>query len=182
MVINSDIVLHGTLWTTVISKLSNIFSNRPNYSIFILCASIGIMYDQQIDNFDENGEPSKHIPRTILINEIDTVRFLFQTAILTTKSVDYPIEKRMELAFDDKESDFNKLTFLIKFANYGVTYLDTLIDSDSLITMENLKKFLSNAEKGLIDNLSIDEIYDEYVMEEEYSKSDIAADSNNIDY
>ena len=48
---------------------------------------------------------------------------LFQTAILTTETVDFDEDKRLELAFGHSIKDFNEMQFLTKFANFGVTIL-----------------------------------------------------------
>lgn len=46
MEITSDVMLRGTAWNAAIEGLSSIFTTRTNYSLFMLTASIGIMYDR----------------------------------------------------------------------------------------------------------------------------------------
>jgi|LSQX01.3.fsa_nt_gb hypothetical protein len=149
MVISSDVQLKGTAWNVAVTSLENIFKTRTNYSIFLLSTAIGIMYDQQIVDPEEKEEEISYVPRTVLYQYIEDLDFLFQSAILTTKTEDFSEEERLSLAFgDEKKSNFERMKFLLKFANFGVTKLVGQIGSDTLETMENIKEFLASSMEG----------------------------------
>lgn len=169
MVIASDILLKGTAWYTALSSLSMIFKTRTNYSIYLLSTAIGIMYDRQIENPEENGEDTASVPRNVYNNNSEPFDFLFQSAILTTNNESLGEEERLDLAFSESKSDFNKITFLTKFANYGVTKLVELIANDSLETMENIKNFLTSTMEGT--NFDIDPLTDGEIDVENFSFS-----------
>lgn len=66
----------------------------------------------------------------------------------------------MELAFGEK-TEFNKVTFLTQYANFGVTKLAELVGSTLLESMENIKNFLVSTVEGRnfeIDALPLDEL------------------------
>jgi len=167
--ISSDITLKGTDWNTAITKLSAIFATRTHYSLFMLCLSIGIMYDKRIDTPEENGEENKSVPRNVLQNndagQLDT---FFQAAILSTETESFSEDERLELAFGEargekKNTDFNKIAFLVSFANYGVHKLVELIGHTDIESMENIKNFLLASADGRnleIDSLPIEELDD----------------------
>lgn len=161
--ITSEIMLKGDYWTTAINSLSNIFKTRTNYSIYLLSTVIGILYDRQIEELtysDELGSiPS--VPRNVFNTNSEIFDYLFQAAILTTKNVLLDENERLDLAFNEKRTDFNRVQLLTKFANYGVTKLIELIGSDNLETMENIKNFLTGTMEGTnwdIDELVIEDI------------------------
>ena len=163
MEITSDIHLKGTAWNVAITNLSDIFSTRPHYSIFMLCLAIGIMYDKRIEFPGENGEDTKNVPRNVINNNDNgKLDFYFQAAILSTLTETLTEDERLELAFGEK-ADFNKLGFLVQFANFGVTKLVELIGSTSLESMENIKNFMVSTVEGRnfeIDELPIDDLDD----------------------
>ena len=122
------------------------------------------MYDKQIESLSTNNDESyPSVPRNVFNNNnSDQFQTLYQAAILTSKCVDYDEDKRLELAFDEKEPDTSKVIFLTKFANFGITKLLDLVGDDELSTMENLKNFLTSTMEGT--NLDIEDI-DSLVME-----------------
>ena len=89
---------------------------------------------------------------------------MFQAAILTTKNVDLNEESRLLLAFGEN-SEFNKIEFLIWFANFGVQKLKDCISDDSIETMENIKNFLVKTVEG--KNFDIDGLPDDYLLLDE---------------
>lgn len=163
MEITSDIHLKGTAWNTAIENLSCIFTTRTHYSLFMLCLAIGIMYDKRVENPVENGEDAKSVPRNVIINNDNgKLDFYFQAAILSTLTETFDEEKRLELAFGEG-TGFNKLAFLVSYANFGVEKLVTLIGSTPLESMENIKNFMVSTVEGRnfeIDALPIDDITD----------------------
>lgn len=163
MEITTDIQLKGTAWNTVIENLSDIFSTRTHYSLFMLCLSIGIMYDKRVENPVENGEDVKSVPRNVIINNDNgKLDFYFQAAILSTLTETLDEERRLELAFGEG-AGFNKLAFLVSFANFGAEKLITLIGSTPLESMENIKNFMVSTVEGRnfeIDALPIDDLSD----------------------
>lgn len=145
--ITKDISLKGDDWSELREKLyKKVFDTL--YQIYVLCASIGIMYDSVKENEEE--EEIGIVPRTVQQNNIEELEILFQTAILTTDVVDFTEDKRLELAFDDKtkNQDFDKIGFLTRFANYGAQVLSEKMGDDSLECMENIKDLLVSTVNG----------------------------------
>lgn len=174
MELTTDIILQGTAWNTAIEKLSNIFSTRTNYSIFLLCTAIGIMYDKRISKPEENGEETKNVPRNVLQNNDNgKLDFMYQAAILTTLTENITEEQRLELAFGDDEKDNNnqnkngnkKMALLVEFANYGVTELVKYIGETQLESMDNIKDFLESTVEGR--NFDIDALPDDVLLDDE---------------
>lgn len=161
MEITSDIHLRGTVWNKVITDLSGIFTTRTHYSLFMLCLAIGIMYDKRVDNLEENGEDVKSVPRNVINNNDNgKLDFYFQAAILSTLTETLTEDERLELAFGEK-TDFNKITFLTQFANFGATKLADLLGSTELETMDNIKNFMVATVEGRnfeIDALPLDNL------------------------
>lgn len=156
MEIKSDIRLKGTAWNTAIGKLSPIFSTRTNYTIYMLCMAIGIMYDKRIAKLEEGNEDDHSVPRNVINNNDNgKLDFYFQAAILTTTTECISEERRLELAFGES-IEFEKLTFLTQFANFGVTKLVELIGDTDLESMDNIKNFMVSSVEGR--NFDIDEL------------------------
>ena len=59
MVIKSDILLKGAVWTETIEALKHIFTKTTNYSVFMLALSIGIMYDERL-TFEKEDDGETH--------------------------------------------------------------------------------------------------------------------------
>lgn len=165
MELTTDVLLRGKTWANVIDKLSPIFRTRTNYSIFVLCISIGIMYDQRIEKFDDDELEPRSVPRNVMQNQDSgKLDFMFQAAVLSTKTEDFSEERRLELAFGEG-TEFNKLGFLTQFANYGVTKLEEQIGETEVESMENIKSFLTSTIDG--NNFDINAIPDEVWLDEE---------------
>lgn len=165
MELTTDVLLRGKTWANVIDKLSPIFKTRTNYSIYILCISIGIMYDQRIEKFEDEDLEPRSVPRNVMQNNDNgKMDFMFQAAVLSTKTEDFSEEKRLELAFGEG-AEFNKLAFLTQFANYGVTILEEQIGETNIESMENIKSFLVSTVEG--NNFDINAIPDDIWLEEE---------------
>ena len=161
MEIKSDILLKGKAWNEAIEGLSRIFVTRTHYSIFMLCLAIGIMYDKRIEEVDDFEDENKSVPRNVINNNDNgKLDVCFQAAILSTLSLEMTEEERLELAFGDK-TDFNKMAFLVSFANYGAEKLVGLIGSTDLESMENIKNFMVKTVEGRnfdIDALPLDDL------------------------
>lgn len=161
MEITSDIQLKGTAWKKAIDGLSEIFTTRTHYSLFMLSLAIGIMYDKRIAAPEENGEYFKSVPRNVVNNNDNgKLDFYFQAAILSTLTETLTEDERLELAFGEK-SDFNKIGFLTQYANFGVTKLAELVGSTPLESMDKIKNFLVSTVEGRnfeIDALPIDDL------------------------
>ena len=161
MEITSDIQLKGTAWNKAITGLSDIFTTRTHYSLFMLSLAIGIMYDKRIETPEENGEDVKNVPRNVISNNDNgKLDFYFQAAILSTLTETLTEEERLELAFGEK-TDFNKIAFLIQYANFGVTKLAELVGSTALESMDNIKNFMVATVEGRnfeIDALPLDDL------------------------
>ena len=165
MELTTDVLLRGKTWARVIDELAPIFKTRTNYSIFMLCMAIGIMYDQRIDKFDDEDLDPRSVPRNVMQNNDNgKMDFMFQAAILSTKSEAFSEERRLELAFGE-DADFNKLAYLTQFANFGVTKLSEQIGETIVESMENIKDFLCSTVEG--NNFDIDAIPDDIWLDDE---------------
>ena len=162
MELTKDVILRGTAWAKAADNLSGIFKTRPHYMLFMLSISIGIMYDKRIEKLEENGEDPKSIGRNVFVNNDNgKLDFMFQAAILSTTTQEFSEEERLDLAFGEK-TEFNKMGFLIEFANFGVTKLVELIADTPLETMEHIKNFLVSTVEGR--NLDVDGLPDDYLL------------------
>ena len=162
MELTKDVIPRGTAWAKAADNLSGIFKTRPHYMLFMLSISIGIMYDKRIEKLEENGEDPKSIGRNVFVNNDNgKLDFMFQAAILSTTTQEFSEEERLDLAFGEK-TEFNKMGFLIEFANFGVTKLVELIADTPLETMENIKNFLVSTVEGR--NLDVDGLPDDYLL------------------
>ena len=168
MEIKGDVILKGSKWRKALDVLSPFFpqSLQPNYSVFVLSISVGIMYDQQLDIAGEETEEEKEnrasVPRTVLHPHNTDLDFLFQSAILTSMTVSYNEDERMSLAFNpDCDIEINKIEFLTKFANFGVGKLLEKVGEEPVETMQNIKSFIASTIEGYnyeIDAISEDEL------------------------
>lgn len=164
----SDIVLRGIAWDKTINGLASIFSPRPRYNIYLLSLSIGIMYDKRIEKLDESEESeSYNVPRNVLHTQGSDGRldFMYQSAILTSQTIDYDEDKRLEMAFGDTMESSKKIAFLTEFANFGATKLAEKIGTSNLESMENIKNFLVSTLEGRnfdIDALSEEDLLDDW--------------------
>ena len=163
MELTSDIPLKGDAWDRAIKEFSAIFSTRTRYSLFLLSCSIGIMYDQRIEKPAETTVIEEHsVPRNVIHNNDNgKLDLMLQAAVLSTRTIDFTEDERLEVAFGDT-TDFNKRDFLVQFANYGVTKLVEQIGATELETMENIKNFLCSSVEGR--NFDIDSLPDEMLL------------------
>lgn len=165
MEITSDILLRGTAWNEAIDKLSGIFATRTNYSIFVLCTAIGIMYDKRIEKPEENGEEPRSVPRNVIQNNDNgKFDFMFQAAILSTRTVDLSEEQRLSIAFGEEKIEPSKPGFLAEFANYGVTELVKHIGNTPIESMDSIRDFLVSTIEGR--NFDIDSLPDDILLED----------------
>ncbi len=167
MEITTDISLRGTAWNTAIENLSDIFKTRPNYMIYMLSLSIGIMYDKREEKLPiEEGEEIRSVPRNVIRNNDNgKLDFMFQAAILSTTTEQFSEEERLDLAFGEK-TDFKKIDFLTQFANFGVTKLIEYIGDTPIESMENIKNFFALTVEGR--NLEIDALPDDILLSDEF--------------
>lgn len=152
MVISSDIILKGTAWEMAVEKYKIIFDKRTHYDVFLISTAIGVIYDQQIDLLEENSDSNKviSVPRLVFIPRSDIFEMLYQTAIMTTSKVELCYDERLKKAYGDSDAELDKekIQFLLKYANFGVTKLLENVGTDNLETMDNLKGFLFSLAKG----------------------------------
>lgn len=172
MEITTDVTLKGSNWRKALDLFAPFFpqSLQPNYSIFAISISIGIMYDKQLDIAGEETPEEKDnrpsVPRTVLHPHNTELDFLFQSAILTTSLVDYDGQQRMDLAFNPStEIKFAKLDFLSKYANFGVEKLLEHGSDEPIEAMQKIKSFLASMVEGY--NYEIDSISEEDLSEED---------------
>lgn len=166
MELTTDIYLRGAAWNKAINELSEIFKTRTHYMLYMLSLSIGIMYDQRIENLEEDGDEVRSVPRNVLRNNDNgKLDLMFQAAILSTSTEELTEEERLDLAFGEKTT-FNRIGFLTQFANFGVTKLVELIGDSSIESMEKIKNFLAATVEGR--NLEIDALPDDILLSDEY--------------
>lgn len=168
MELTTDVLLRGPIWSRTIDELSPVFKTRTNYSIFVLCISIGIMYDQRIDKFEDGDLEPRNVPRNVMQNNDNgKMDFMFQAAILSTKTIELNEEERLKLAFgdEDKDNTFKKIDFLTQFANFGVTILEQQIGETISESMENIKNFLTSTVEG--NNFDINALPDDLWLDDE---------------
>lgn len=164
----SDVILKGTAWDKTIRKLSSIFSSRPYFNIYLLSMAIGIMYDKRIEKLEESEDSEAYnVPRTVLIkqNMDGRIDFMYQAAILTSQTVDYDEDQRLEMAFGDNVEGVKKIDFLTEFANFGASKLAEKVGSSDLESMENIKNFLVSTLEGRnfdIDALTDEDLFDDW--------------------
>lgn len=76
MEITTDVMLKGSDWRKALDLFSPFFPQtlQPNYSIFAISISIGIMYDRQAEIAGEETPEEKDnrasVPRTVLASRI----------------------------------------------------------------------------------------------------------------
>lgn len=165
MVITSNLILQGDIWRKTVEAYEKIFTQRTIFEVFTLALSIGVLYDQRIEaltNSEEYQPPE--INRNLFLSYGEILDELFQTAILTTKTIELSDKERLNLAFGENDKEFDKRAFLIPFANFGVTKLVEQIAEDPFETAENLKDFLVLTVEG--HNVDLD-IVDEVELTEE---------------
>lgn len=162
MEITTDVLLKGKTWENLLEKTQGKFF-ETYWQVYALCISIGIIKDQTLE-FESDGE-NKYIPRNILIRSENNslLELMFQSAILTSKSIDFDEDTRLNLAFGEEKDSFNRMAFLTSFANYGAQeLLKQLSDADNDIeTMQNIAVYLNNTyELGNDIDLSTIELED----------------------
>lgn len=150
MELTTDVILKGPVWASMLDKLQgSIF--KTNWDVYALSISIGMMFDMQIESeamvpADYEFEP-RYVPRNILGHDKNKslLEFMLQTALITTKHLDFDEDTRMKCAFDEsKKLDFNPIAFLTKFANYGITKINEVVsDTEDVETLEALMTFLN---------------------------------------
>ena len=160
----SDVALKGQLWIDYIDRLRGVlFENQ--WQLYALCISVGIMYDKQLD-FEQLENQNTSIPRTMLnrMENRSLLEYMLQTAILTTKTVDFDEKTRLTLAFGeekDKDPNFNEYSFLTGFANYGLTIIDKEIGeyTNDVELIEVLISFLNDKfENGIGDKVDLENV------------------------
>ena len=84
MVINSDIILRGSVWRETADAYAAIFKPRTNYDVFLVSAAIGVVYDTRKETVDDDSGQDISIPRTVFNGRIDAFEKLLQTAVLSS--------------------------------------------------------------------------------------------------
>ena len=162
MEMTREVYLRGTAWKQASEKLSAIFKRRPHYMLYMLSMAIGIMYDRRIEKLPENGEETISIPRNVFVNNDNgKMGFMFQAAVLSTTTEVFDEDYRLSLAFG--ETEYDKLSFLTSFANFGITKLVEQIGDSDLESMENIKNFLVCTVEG--KNYDLYDLPDELLMD-----------------
>lgn len=131
---NTDIYLYGLVWIEVCDVLKDELKIFSTYmDIFIFCTTLGIYYDKQLDH--TNCQEKLYIPRTVLYSRRIIIEELYESAVLSTQAVGYShlsLNERLSLTdFSNSDSNLEKIDFICKFANYGSTILNSLINKNS---------------------------------------------------
>ena len=82
---------------------------------------------------------------------------------MTSKNVNLTEDDRLFLAFSNEKSDFPKMNFLTKFANYGAKVLDEQISEceTDVEIMETLMTYLNGLyEDGVLDYSTLEDLDD----------------------
>ncbi len=172
MVITTDVSCKGESWYQIDHRLKDTFF-KSMWEAFKLSMAIGILYDQAAKDVNDN-EDKVTISRNMFIQHAEEISFLFKTAIITSKLVDFSEKDRLYLAFsedvteEELESDdrdvltqgvsdealsFDKAAFLKGFANYGADKIASCISNNDNETMENLMDFLNDSYHGETEEL-----------------------------
>ena len=149
MDVTTSAYLKGPIWAETLDRLKGtVFETY--WEIYALCISIGMMYDRQIDSDDMVPEgylsEACEVPHTVLGKSKNAalLGFMLQTALITTRQLDYDEQTRLEYAFDDKKTFDKPIYFLTKYANYGVTLIHEIIaEKDDIEMLEALMVFLN---------------------------------------
>ena len=160
------------MWTAAIESGDSKFFDTQ-WALFKVCLAIGILYDSRIEELSKTAEVeeegSRSIPRNMVANHAADMNYFFNAAILTTNTLNLNETDRLYLAFSEEITEeemegedievirhgvseeaqkFDKLGFLIGFANYGVTKMCEQIDPNINTTMENISEFLIMSYQG----------------------------------
>lgn len=168
MELTTDAILKGPIWAETLERLvGTVF--KTYWDVYALSISIGMMYDCQIESDDmvPDGyevEP-KSVPRTVLGHSQNKalLEFMLQTAMITTKHLDFDEDKRLEIAFNEEQKlDFNPVAFLTKYANYGISMIrDVIDDTDDVEMLEAIMTFLNSTYEagitGVEDDIEIED-------------------------
>lgn len=159
MEIKSDIEFKGEDWATINQKLTGKFFSTL-WEVFKLSVSLGILYDNQLEEAGEVVDTSKAvatIPRTMINRYSEEISYFFKTAILTSRQVKLSEKDRLYLAFSEDVSEealnFNKINFLKGFANFGATKIANCVSNNETETMESLMKLLIDSHDGTAEEL-----------------------------
>lgn len=159
------------MWTASIESGDSKFFDTQ-WALFKVCLAIGILYDRRIEELPKTAEVeegSRSIPRNMVANHAADMNYFFNAAILTTNTTSLNETDRLYLAFSEEITEeemegedievirhgvseealkFDKLGFLVGFANYGVTKMCEQIDPNINVTMENISEFLIMSYQG----------------------------------
>lgn len=161
--VTHDVVLQGEIWTETINKLVIGSSNKGKifpfyYSLFFLCAAIGINEDEIVEEFEPGQGDQKSIPRAAQSNISSQINYFYETAVLSSKCLKLKDEERVKMAFSDKEINLSdRMQYLLKFANYGVTKIKECI---SEVDEDTIDKIIEMCEK-LYKHREIDKILED---------------------
>lgn len=174
MELKSDIVLKGDIWYRVNQNYVKRFFDTQ-WGLFKVCLSVGILYDHRAeDDKSVDAEDGINIPRNMFNRNAGEMQFFFQSAVLTTNTLDLSERDRLYLAFSEEISEeemvgeeadvikrgvsdralnFDRINFLKGFANYGAIKLSECISNNDSEMMENLMEFLNNSYNGNTEEL-----------------------------
>lgn len=176
MELKSNLICKGKIWydlnqILVIDK--QIFETF--WQVFKVSLSIGILYDKQVQDF-EDYEPDEKVelPRQMFNREGAQMDMFFQSAILTSSCIGFSEKDRLYLAFSANLSDeevtdeereelkngvskealeFNQALFLKEYANYGSQKLYELLSDNDGEILSNFMDFFDDSYNGLTPEL-----------------------------
>lgn len=174
MELRSDIEFTSDAWGQINEKLKGTFFETL-WDAFMLCVSIGILYDSGVsDKSSSDEKATASVPRTMYNRHSEDMSYFFKTAILTSNRVSFNEKDRLYLAFSedvnieelegndeeilkdgvtDEAINFNKILFLKEFANFGAEKIAECIAPNNTETMENIMNFLDDSYNCRTDEL-----------------------------
>ena len=130
MEITTDVTLKGSNWRKALDLFAPFFpqSLQPNYSIFAISISIGIMYDKQLDIAGEETPEEKDnrpsVPRTVLHPHNTELDFL-------SKYANFGVEKLLEHGSDEPIEAMQKIKSFLASMVEGYNYeIDSISEDD----------------------------------------------------
>lgn len=173
MTLNSDLILYHPLWERadieLVGKDGTIGLFNRLIDVYVLACAIGIREDTILEP-DEPLESPKSIARNTYSSMAnadlrDLLDFLMQNALLTSKQISLDNDERIRLAFDPDYSisKFSIPTLLNGFANYGLSKIFEVIDSQTPVTaIDGLYEYFSSFEtskfEDILKNLTLERL------------------------
>ncbi len=157
----TDIYLKHSAWHKKedLVKNENLRLFKRDIDLYVVACTLGVAADKTLEN--DLPEVYSTIGRNTIQTNYDindSITFLYQNAILNTKTINLDLDKRKKYAFENDidDSDYNPSIFLTKFANYGMSKLAECITNNDIETIVNIVQLIRS--NGLTEDLDVEEI------------------------